>query len=219
LAGLMTWLVASALSWESGRLGLVWGVALSLGIYLAAEIGGIANITPSLRELDRLELWQPYPQIAQAQLLDKTIMDLSTWNTGRRDAIDIRVDVDAPSLRWVLRSFNQVSYSPAYETTILPGVGGQSLPSIFITRQEAETPSLTAAYRGQDFDWWQSPAWEGATPPNFLQWLLYRKTAWQSEQVIVWARADLFPGGTLAPPAEQTNPDQGNDSSSNQPVK
>jgi hypothetical protein len=219
LAGLMTWLVASALSWEFGRLGLVWGAALSLGIYLVAELGGIVNFTPALREIDRFELWQPYPQIAQANLLEATIKDLSAWNTGRRDAIDMRVDVEAPSLRWALRSFEQVSYSPVYETNILPQGSGASLPSIFITRKEAETPSLAAAYRGQDFDWWQSPAWQGAVPPNFLKWLLYRETAWQDEQVVVWARADLFPGGTLNSTDEGANPDQGTDSSSNLPVK
>jgi hypothetical protein len=219
LAGLMTWLVASSWSWEFARLGLVWGVMLSMGIYLFAEVSGIVRINPGLQESQRQELWQPFPQIAQADLLVKTLDDLSTWKTGRRDAIDIIVGIDTPSLRWVLRSFTNTSYTEGYQPEALPEMGNQSLPSIFITRQEVQSPSQTAIYRGQDFVWWQKPEWEGILPSNFLRWLLYRKATWQDEQIILWARGDLFPGGSLTPSTDTMPSNQEFDSLLNEQVK
>jgi hypothetical protein len=78
----------------------------------------------------------------------------------------------------------------------------QGIPSILITHQNGQQPAQAASYRGQDFDWWLSPGWNGAFPPNFIRWFVFRQAPVQPERVILWARADLFSGGELAPEAE-----------------
>jgi hypothetical protein len=70
-------------------------------------------------------------------------------------------------------------------------------PPIVITLKDKELPSLTENYRGQDFIWRQYPGWQGVYPPNFINWLAFRQTPLSQEQIILWARTDAFPGGTL----------------------
>lgn len=212
LAGLMTWLVASGWSWEIARLGLIWGVVASLTVYLLAEVWGIISLTPSLQEIERQELWPTFPQAGQVRLLSDTLDDLSKWKVGQGAAIDISVNLDSPSLHWALRSFEQTSYLPEDKILAPAEMGKQTLPLIIITRKDAKPPSEAASYRGQDFIWWRQPGWEGILPPDFLKWLIYRTAAWQDEQIIVWARGDLFPGGLLTPqngpnsPGEEIDP-------------
>jgi hypothetical protein len=91
-------------------------------------------------------------------------------------------------LRWALRNFPKASFKAEVPT--------DEMPSVIVTRQSAEAPALTAAYRGQDFVWWVHPAWSGPLPDEFVKWLTFRKAALGYEYVILWARGDLFPGGS-----------------------
>ena len=74
------------------------------------------------------------------------------------------------------------------------------MPSVVITPRTAETPALAAAYRGQDFVWWVRPAWEGPVPDDFVNWLTFRKATLGYDYIILWARSDLFPGGSVDVP-------------------
>jgi hypothetical protein len=104
--------------------------------------------------------------------------------------LDIVVLVDSPSLRWVLRDWNQVRF--ASELT------ADNLPATLITYKDQATPKLTDVYRGQDFAWDVFPGWQGIIPMDFMRWLAFRQAPTQSIQVILWARADLFPEGVLS---------------------
>lgn len=181
---LITALVSYGWSRGLARQGLVWGLCATLGLF------GLANMwsASQLQVENRFDLWNPSPTIADAKLLISTVGDLSKWNTGRTDEIDVTVQVDAPSMRWVLRDMTNLSIMPESQTSVV-----SVQPSVVITRQSQETPSLAASYRGQDFAWWNSPDWTGALPPNFFRWLTYRQAPLQQEQVILWARIDLFP--------------------------
>jgi hypothetical protein len=66
-------------------------------------------------------------------------------------------------------------------------------PSIVITRVTEQEPALSASYRGQDFSWWRYPAWQGVFPQPLPVWVAYRENPGFNEQIILWARADLFP--------------------------
>jgi hypothetical protein len=74
-----------------------------------------------------------------------------------------------------------------------------------ITRAGVEETGLAAAYRGQDFVLRRYPGWEGALPPNLINWLTFRQAPQLDVQVILWARTDLFPGGAQVP--EETLPE------------
>ena len=191
LAGLLALIAVTAIlvglgwSWEAARAGLVWGLCAGLGLY------GISVMwSASFRsEPDRLDLWQPAPITRNADLLLKTVEDLSEWNTGLTRAIDLTLATEAPSLRWALRNY------PGLTTTMEDGLASlPGAPAIFIARQTAVAPGLAQAYRGQDFAWWAYPGWDGALPPDFLRWLTTRQAPLRQEQVLLWARSDLFPG-------------------------
>ena len=193
LAALVTALVAFGWSWEIARRGLVWGLGLALGIY------GFANMwsASQLHMRGRVELWSPFPIIADADLVVKTLEDLSMWKTGRTESIDITIVIETFSLRWALRTFPNVDFLPERQMLAISGE-----PSVVIARQVQEAPILAATYRGQDFAWWAYPGWEGALPPDFINWLAFRSAPLQQEQVILWARGDLFPGSFSLPEVE-----------------
>jgi hypothetical protein len=144
LIALTTALVSLGWSWRDSQLGLVWGLSAAFLIYLTPHYGGGATARTSWN-------YGNPPGSGRADLLSKTIADLSNWNTGFPHMIDIVSEVDTPSLRWLLRDMPNSRFvnSPAIDER----------PSLLLTRAGQETPALTAAYRGQDFAWWVLPGW------------------------------------------------------------
>ena len=185
LGALTTILVSLGWSWEVSRNGLVWGLTAIFSIYMIATMWGASQ----LRANQPSELWGRPPATGQVDLFISTMQDLSNWSTGFSQRIDTVSTVDTPSLRWVLNDQQNVRF-----TSGLP-VG--TLPSVIITRQEQEAPSLTESYRGQDFVWWVKPGWSSVLPPNTIDWLTFRKAPLLNEKLILWVRSDLFPGGIL----------------------
>lgn len=192
LGSLTTVLVGLGWSWDAARRGLVLGLCTALGVYSLAVLWGVSQLRPGWQQ----ELWSPAPTTGEAELLLSTLDDLSNWQTGRKESIDLTVAGDEPSLRWALRDFHQVRFisEPQMDSSghwLAPG----ELPSVIITRGSQEAPSLAESYRGQDFNWWIYPGWAGVLPPDFTSWLVFRQAPLHQEQVILWARGDLFPGG------------------------
>jgi hypothetical protein len=195
LIGLTTGLVSVGWSWEVGRLGLVWGSLAALLLYQIAALTGAAQLRPR----PTAEMWNPggcsFSAAAPGQydLILKTLGDLSEWKTGDRRSVDVLAK-DLPSLRWMLRDFPQAGF-----VNSLPP---DSQPSIILMPENEQSPSLAAAYRGQDFAYGCSfssstqPGGDSAFPPDLLHWLLYRDSPLPSERIILWARSDLFPAGT-----------------------
>jgi hypothetical protein len=185
LGALTTALVALGWSWQISRDGLVWGLAVSLVIYSTAMLWGSAQLRPNQPH----ELWGQAPGAGQVNLALATLQDLSNWHNGLVNKIDIVSTVDTPSIRWALRNFSEARFAAQ--------VPPDEMPSVILTRKSAETPALTAAYRGQDFVWWVRPAWDGPLPADFTAWLTARKASLGYDYIILWARGDLFPGGSV----------------------
>jgi hypothetical protein len=93
-------------------------------------------------------------------------------------------------LRWELRDYPGLNVVPEGDKLLTSGS-----PSIVITREDIQEPGLAASYRGQDFALEAYPAWAGVLPPNIARWLVFRLAPQQVEQVILWARVDLFSDG------------------------
>ena len=70
-------------------------------------------------------------------------------------------------------------------------------PPIIITELGQEPPELATSYRGQDFIWSMKIGWEGILPPHLFKWLVFRQAPWKYERLVLWARGDIFPGGSL----------------------
>jgi len=189
---LATALVALGWSWKLGRTGLVWGLTLGLTVYLISVMWGAAQ----LRFNQPQELWGTPPATGQADLMKVTLDELSWWQYGAINSLEIQSSVDLPSLRWALRYYPDVRYTPQP----LPG----EQPDVLITAQEAEEPALAASYRGQDFTWSIYPGWSGALPADLLSWFTFRRAPLQLESIILWARNDLFAGQPAQIPANNS---------------
>ena len=188
LIAVSTALIGLGWSWLSAGRGLVWGLCLALGIYGLANVGEIFRSRLDSRQ----GLWNPFPAAGDVDLLLASLEDLSTWNTGRSDGLDILVAVDSAALRWALRRQPGVTYLPESQVASLRGK-----PSLLLTRQTQTGLSLGADYRGQDFSWWVYPDWPGPLPPNLVSWIAFRPLPQRQAGIILWARNDLFPGELL----------------------
>jgi hypothetical protein len=195
LLGFVTTLLVS-LGWsrQVALSGLAWGLIAGLGLFGLASLWNASQIHPNGEQ----ELWYPNPATGQANLLEKTLGDLSMWRTGIRDTLDVVVLSEQPSVRWAMRNFSQARFLSS------PPTG--ELPSIILSTEDQPEPNLSAAYRGQDFAWWVYPAWQGGLPPDWARWLVFRDSPQQPVHLILWARSDLFPGGVLG--TEQQAPEE-----------
>lgn len=181
MAGLTSTLVALGWSGEVSRQGMLWGITISLLIWMVPAVVS----STGLRAGTEHELWKQPPHTSQTDLMLSTLGDLSAWQTGHRQTIDIAVIVEAPSLQWALRDYPNARFRSH--------LAGGEMPTAIISYLGQETPALTASYRGQDFSWQVYPAWQGVLPPNLPQWLAFRKTPVQPSMIILWARVDIFP--------------------------
>jgi len=188
ILGLSLTLVAFGWSTEVARLGAAWGGTA----FLVAFTLGASTGAGGLRQPLTAELWSPSPQTAQADLLKKTLDDLSDWNKGHVESLPVTiVGLDSPALRWLLRD---------WEVKEADTLSPADSPEMVITPQSVEL-NLSAAYRGEDFVWYQSPNWDEALPEEWLHWFVYRQMSQQKESLTLWARGDLFfdSGETTSP--------------------
>ncbi|MCJ7583600.1 MAG: hypothetical protein MUO30_02355 [Anaerolineales bacterium] len=188
ILGLIRILLAFSWSTEGARLGVAWGGTA----FLVAFTLGASTGAGGLRQPLTAELWSPSPQTAQADLLQKTLDDLSDWNKGHVESLPVTVvGLDSPALRWLLRD---------WEVKEADALSPADSPALVIASQGMEL-NLSAAYRGEDFVWYQSPNWDEALPEEWLRWFVYRQMPQQKESLTLWARGDLFfdSGQTTSP--------------------
>jgi hypothetical protein len=170
--------------------GLIWGVCVALMIGMLASMFSVALVHPNSAQ----ELWSISPQTGEADILLNTLENLSQWKMGEREALDVTVGFNSNALRWLLRDFQAIQFSPDFTGV---GVTEENAPSVVITSQTQNIPSLPVLYRGQDFILYIFPGWKQVLPHDWIKWLAYREAPLVEGQVILWARTDLFPGGLL----------------------
>jgi hypothetical protein len=170
-------LIAFGWSTEVAALGGAWGLLVGLGLYTLGSAWGAGG----LRTPKGVELWDSAPRVAQAELLHQTVSDISTWSRGDANSLSVTVSgVHSPALLWILRDY-KVNEVAALDIT--------TAPELVITPL-TEDVGLASAYRGQDFTWRQEPAWDLMS--SWAKWAVLREVPLNSEQIILWARNDLF---------------------------
>lgn len=195
LITLIATLVSLSYSWELSRTGLSLGVGGFLVLYTISAMWGASQ----KRMNQPQELWTPPPATGQVELLLGTLYDLSKWNHGTKTDLEVMYTISSPALTWYLRDFSKASY--------VNHLTEKQQPEVVITSQESEAPLLAATYRGQDFVWWIHPGWSHVLPPDMIRWLAFREAPLFEEEIILWARSDLFPGGVLeTTPSSQLSP-------------
>jgi hypothetical protein len=183
LGVLAVFLVMAGWSVKAARMGVVGALCVVMGLQLFSNTWGISI----LRQNSVQDLWSIPPSTSQVDLLMNTLSDISIWQTGLRDQLNVVVTVDSPALEWALRNDPYASFETSLASTEAP-------PAV-ITLKGAEEPRLEQQYRGEDFVWHLYPGWDGTFPPDFINWLAFRKAPLSQDQIILWARVDIFPGG------------------------
>jgi hypothetical protein len=90
--------------------------------------------------------------------------------------------VNSPALEWALRGHNVI---------VAETIDISSTPYFVITPLQ-NNPALSASYRGQDFNWRQTPSWNATTYQNWIRWIALREMPQSGETIILWVRDDLF---------------------------
>jgi len=176
-------LVMAGWSVEAAKLGVVWSLCIMLGLFLIANAWGMSIV----RQNSVQDLWSMPPSSGQAVQFLTTLSDFSSRNTGFRDQLEVVVLADSPSLQWTLHNFPNARFESTLAAT--------ESPPVVVTLKSSPEPILAQKYRGQDFVWRLYPGWQGVFPPNFINWLAFRQAPLSQEQIILWARSDIFPGG------------------------
>jgi hypothetical protein len=172
-------LVAAGWSVRVARFGAIHGLAIALGVFsFGGALGSIG-----LRGTAFPEMWWPPSRPAQADMLAATVNDLSEWGFGEDHAAPVVIlKVDSPALEWALRD---------HVVTMATALDPADAPAIVLTSTEID-PSLASSYRGQDFTWRQTPAWETLQRESWVRWIVLRELPQNGEITILWARDDLF---------------------------
>lgn len=182
--GLVAW------GWSSGVAlrGLVVGISLVLFAYLVASAWNAGGLSSRRSQ----ELWYNSPRLVNGDLLLETIEQLNQWGPQETGGLELAVvDAPSPALRWLLRDINRVSY-----VSSLPP---ESSPALVITPNQPEL-ALAATYRGQGFLLADDTNWTALNPADWFRWTVFRSVpggAQLREQVILWARLDVFPAGEV----------------------
>lgn len=170
------WSLRAAVSGLAGAIGLFLIIITLSGTFNAAGLG----YSPSA------ELWRSSPYIQEGNLLMSSLGDVSEWNTGRRDWLDLSViGLSSPALHWELRDWNNVNF--------VDQIPPDAKPSLVVT-QDQKSLSLGASYTGQSFALGQLVNWSKTQPANWLNWFMFRTAIYDQDIVVLWVRSDLFPG-------------------------
>ena len=179
--------VAFGWSARTARLGTTWAFVIFLGIYTLAAAWGASGV----RIRKGIELWTSDQPPGQADWLHSTLDDVSEFSLGHDNSQPVTVmGIDSPALEWALRD-RSVEMVSALDPQVAP-------PIVITPFMDVEDLGLPAAYRGQDFTWRQTPAWEQLQNPDWIRWLVFRKFPREEqtilkETIILWVRDDLFP--------------------------
>ena len=185
--GLVVW----GWSWKVASTGAIFGLTIFLLAYTMTTTWAGAGLG---RHPD-LEIWiaDNYPK--EQALTLKVLGDVSEWNTGRRDWLDLVVSgIDTPSLRWGLRNYANVDFIDRLPQTIQPGV-------VITPEAQGANLGLPSPYTGQALAWGQKVNWSLLSPREWVRWMVYRDLPQQSglksnQNIILWLRSDLFPGAS-----------------------
>jgi hypothetical protein len=162
------------------KLGSLWGFTFALFLYTINAGMGAAG----LRIPTSAELWQPGSRFTQADLLEKTMCDLSEWKNGHNEGLDITVmsNINTPAVAWLLRDWH---------VTQVDTLSAVSSPALIILPEGLDV-TLSSAYRKQNFVYMETPLWFSLSTNDWLKWVALREIPVQTASLVLWARDDLF---------------------------
>ena len=177
---------------------LAWGWSgvstckgLVLGVVLLAVFFTLANSVKaaSLGSQPENEIRRDSGLAVGSEELLTTIHDISRARTGIENLIDVQmIALEIPSLEWALRDFEQAGSASVFNPA--------TTPSIILTSADQQITAGTS-YRGQRILWQVHPDLKNMKILDWLKWSLFRDAPVEKTEIILWARNDLFPGGSI----------------------
>lgn len=172
--------------------GALWGLTVVLTCYFLAAGWNAANLDGR----GGVDLWSGASSARDGTLILSTLKNLDQWGPVKPGGPEVVVTgVVSPSLRWLLRNVEQVSYDTALSST--------SNPAVVITPLQPQL-SLASPYRGEAFVLSETIDWKQFKLGDWFRWQVFRTAPAATlvqDKIILWARSDLFPGGSV-----QTSP-------------
>ncbi len=178
----LTVLLSWGWSFSSTRKGFIAGVLVLFSLLIFSNAWKAAGL--GSRPQNELGHQAGYP--TGAEPLKATIADISRWNTGFDNRIDISVvAMEQPSLLWALRDFDELNMESGYNPNLSP--------SLILTGIDKNISSSTS-YRGQKFQWAVKPDPAAMKLTDWIKWAIFRTAPVQRTELVLWARNDLFFG-------------------------
>jgi hypothetical protein len=170
--------------------GYIWGVLVILFLYTFSTGWRVSGVGTGLQS-EMIGSAQTVPQLG---LIKKTINEISNWNAGSSTGIGVTVvGLDSSVLEWGLKDFSKINFLLATEKDQQPEVILAGTDQAFAFQDQ---------YRGQDFIYEQTINWQNFTAMDWISWLVHRKVSYTNTSVVLWVRADQFPGGTISLPSQ-----------------
>lgn len=164
--------------------GFLWGLMALLFIYGFSTAWRSSGISAE----NQVELIRPQASHPQLMLINQTIREVANWNRGGSNQIKLTVAaVDSDTLKWSLKNFKNSEYSMSIDRS--------QIHEIVLTAPDYPV-SLGDQFRGQDFIFEQSVNWQDFSGLDWIGWIVHRKVITTNTNIILWVRADLFPGGS-----------------------
>ena len=169
--------------------GAIFGVSTGLLVFTLSNAWDSAGLS----RLPGMELWVNGVYPKERALTLKVLGDVSEWNTGRRDWLNLVISgINSPALQWALRDYHNVTY--------VPQLSPDSNPDVVMTLEsQGANLGLSSPYTGQGLEWGQIVNWGLFSLGDWTHWLANRDLSYQPglfthQSIILWLRSDLFPG-------------------------
>jgi hypothetical protein len=170
--------------------GYIWGILVIIFLYTFSTGWRVSGIGTGFQS----EMIGSAQTVPQLDLIKKSINEISNWNADTSTGIGVTVvGLDSKVLKWGLKDFTKINYQLATEKDLQPEV---------ILTETDQTFEFQDQYRGQDFIYEQFINWQNFTVMDWISWIIHRKVSYSNSSVVLWVRADQFPGGTISLPSQ-----------------
>jgi hypothetical protein len=174
-------LVAFGWSASASFKGFAWGGLSMMVIYLVA----MASFAANLRPLPTVEMWPAGPQSPAAYVIRDQMNEISQFSHGANASLEVvLVETNSSALRWLLRD---------WRVTQAQAISVDAVPELILMPANTLPPELEPAYRGASFHLQAYPAWEQASLDDWMRWIINHTLPQGQENILLWARGDLFP--------------------------
>ncbi|MBN2676438.1 MAG: hypothetical protein JXR32_00070 [Anaerolineaceae bacterium] len=166
----------------------VRGVFIGVGLVVLVCMISFSVSAGGLNARSNPEPWQANMRIAGADLLLEDLDSFSQWNTVGDERLSIVVvNIQAPSLQWLLIPYDNTKYVNA--------LGPVDSPAVIISDAVYQL-GLSSGYSGETISWYKTVDWNSVDALGLLDWIFHRKVFETSTNLNVWIRQDLFITGS-----------------------